>query len=138
MSFIFFFKQKTAYEMRISDWSSDVCSSDLCGRQRRPPAIDAVIRKQECRCHAALADKLGKAEFRNGAPNYRVDTYAANIAQALKQAIDIGRSRGLFEITQPRQRCNAESRVDRKSVVKGTSVSVRVCIGGVRERKKQK
>src|SRR3546814_10023546 len=26
---IFFFKQKTAYEMRISDWSSDVCSSDL-------------------------------------------------------------------------------------------------------------
>src|SRR3546814_3493661 len=28
---LFFFKQKTAYEMRISDWSSDVCSSDLCG-----------------------------------------------------------------------------------------------------------
>src|SRR3546814_1269371 len=27
--FCFFFKQKTAYEMRISDWSSDVCSSDL-------------------------------------------------------------------------------------------------------------
>src|SRR3546814_2982117 len=27
--FIFFFKQKTEYEMRISDWSSDVCSSDL-------------------------------------------------------------------------------------------------------------
>src|SRR3546814_1043024 len=32
----FFFKQKTAYEMRISDWSSDVCSSDLlCVGQRR-------------------------------------------------------------------------------------------------------
>src|SRR3546814_8679773 len=29
--FFFFFKQKTAYEMRISDWSSDVCSSDLSG-----------------------------------------------------------------------------------------------------------
>src|SRR3546814_3536914 len=29
--FFFFFKQKTAYEMRISDWSSDVCSSDLYG-----------------------------------------------------------------------------------------------------------
>src|SRR3546814_3401348 len=27
--YLFFFKQKTAYEMRISDWSSDVCSSDL-------------------------------------------------------------------------------------------------------------
>src|SRR3546814_20131200 len=31
MSFVFFFKQKTAYEMRISDWSSDMCSSDLDG-----------------------------------------------------------------------------------------------------------
>src|SRR3546814_15419731 len=30
-SCFFFFKQKTAYEMRISDWSSDVCSSDLAG-----------------------------------------------------------------------------------------------------------
>src|SRR3546814_9123405 len=30
----FFFKQKTAYDMRISDWSSDLCSSDLLGRQR--------------------------------------------------------------------------------------------------------
>src|SRR3546814_10866094 len=30
--FFFFFKQKTAYEMRISDWSSDVCSSDLAVR----------------------------------------------------------------------------------------------------------
>src|SRR3546814_666460 len=34
MLFIVFVKQKTAYEMRISDWSSDVCSSDL---RRRPP-----------------------------------------------------------------------------------------------------
>src|SRR3546814_5747139 len=32
--FIFFFKQKTAYEMRISDWSSDVCSSDLSDDKR--------------------------------------------------------------------------------------------------------
>src|SRR3546814_6576281 len=31
-SFFFFFKQKTAYELRISDWSSDVCSSDLVGQ----------------------------------------------------------------------------------------------------------
>src|SRR3546814_3146616 len=37
--FLFFFKQKTAYEMRISDWSSDVCSSDLRPRadQRLEP-----------------------------------------------------------------------------------------------------
>src|SRR3546814_20249018 len=31
--FFFFFKQKTAYEMRISDWSSDVCSSDLVAKR---------------------------------------------------------------------------------------------------------
>src|SRR3546814_7860524 len=37
MYFFLFFKQKTAYEMRISDWSSDVCSSDL----RTPPRRDA-------------------------------------------------------------------------------------------------
>src|SRR3546814_2045157 len=30
---LFFFKHKTAYEMRISDWSSDVCSSDLAAKQ---------------------------------------------------------------------------------------------------------
>src|SRR3546814_7194898 len=35
----FFFKQKTAYEMRISDWSSDVCSSDL-ERGLAPPRIE--------------------------------------------------------------------------------------------------
>src|SRR3546814_2279410 len=40
MVFFFFFKQKTAYEMRISDWSSDVCSSDLPAR--RQPAIPAT------------------------------------------------------------------------------------------------
>src|SRR3546814_6052826 len=38
---VFFFKQKTAYEMRISDWSSDVCSSDL------------VVPRQD---HLAVAD----------------------------------------------------------------------------------
>src|SRR3546814_2310172 len=39
--FFFFFKQKTAYEMRISDWSSDVCSFDLIHFQ--PDIIDYVI-----------------------------------------------------------------------------------------------
>src|SRR3546814_12603196 len=37
----FFFKQKTAYEMRISDWSSDVCSSDL--EAARPPTRKAEV-----------------------------------------------------------------------------------------------
>src|SRR3546814_3234696 len=52
----FFFKQKTAYEMRISDWSSDVCSSDLLfdadrrgggdlGRHRRKRRLDTAPRQ---------------------------------------------------------------------------------------------
>src|SRR3546814_17849660 len=41
---IFFFKQKTAYEMRISDWSSDVCSSDL-GHQRLGDALAANLQQ---------------------------------------------------------------------------------------------
>src|SRR3546814_7501771 len=41
----FFFKQKTAYEMRISDWSSDVCSSDLGrARPRRRAARSSCVR----------------------------------------------------------------------------------------------
>src|SRR3546814_798930 len=41
--FFFFFKQKTAYEMRISDWSSDVCSSDL----RRSPTGGPIARESD-------------------------------------------------------------------------------------------
>src|SRR3546814_2324077 len=72
LSVVFFFKQKTAYEMRISDWSSDVCSSDLvAGRCRtvavrsgRPPAENRV----QGRCaldaialHRSEERRVGKA-----------------------------------------------------------------------------
>src|SRR3546814_14864456 len=43
---VFFFKQKTAYEMRISDWSSDVCSSDLTADQQ-PDADQHQIAEHE-------------------------------------------------------------------------------------------
>src|SRR3546814_8996172 len=51
--FFFFFKQKTAYEMRISDWSSDVCSSDLVlppvrfPAQGQGPKIRALLRSNQ-------------------------------------------------------------------------------------------
>src|SRR3546814_7921301 len=48
--FFFFFKQKTAYEMRISDWSSDVCSSDLM----RCPNHD--LRRDAAHVDAGAAD----------------------------------------------------------------------------------
>src|SRR3546814_2868558 len=47
VSYFFFFKQKTAYEMRISDWSSDVCSSDL--------ALDEIVDRRQ-----VLRDKQGE------------------------------------------------------------------------------
>src|SRR3546814_6900504 len=62
----FFFKQKTAYEMRISDWSSDVCSSDLqIARQCLPapriehPAADRVPLAR-CRDRAVRAERLAQ------------------------------------------------------------------------------
>src|SRR3546814_9213983 len=59
--FIFFFKQKTAYEMRISDWSSDVRSSDL-GRQR-VAALDMLARRNEAAAdvsEALAGDLVGR------------------------------------------------------------------------------
>src|SRR3546814_8720460 len=62
MIVFFFFKQKTAYDMRISDWSSDVCSSDLS-----PQTLNAD--------RAALGTRLstvrGEAGFGRGAPIHR-------------------------------------------------------------------
>src|SRR3546814_14204544 len=70
MLFFFFFKQKTEYEMRISDWSSDVCSSDLgciargdilAGRKaRRSIDGDAVVIPQHI--EAAKLQMPGKAD----------------------------------------------------------------------------
>src|SRR3546814_21110222 len=70
--FFFFFKQKTAYEMRISDWSSDVCSSDLRHRvvadgaaaPLKESALDGkpgVVEVQERRHgpHRVAVEKLG-------------------------------------------------------------------------------
>src|SRR3546814_1043447 len=58
MSF-FFFKQKTAYEMRISDWSSDVCSSDLVER--------AIVERQ------AFDIRFVKADRRRALAGFVVD-----------------------------------------------------------------
>src|SRR3546814_2640642 len=51
---IFFFKQKTAYEMRISDWSSDVCSSDLREQRRLARTGCAHDRHELARAHGEV------------------------------------------------------------------------------------
>src|SRR3546814_7023445 len=70
MRIFFFVKQKTAYEMRISDWSSDVCSSDLGARI------------EKSKIHAAPDADLG-----NGDLNRRFTTVSAS-AGASGQILD--------------------------------------------------
>src|SRR3546814_16218293 len=92
----FFFKQKTSYEMRISDWSSDVCSSDLG---------EVAVESQQ--------RQVGDAADREPWPGDRMAERALG-------------SNG----RHAHHRREAEQ--DRKSVMQGKSVSVRVDIGGRR------
>src|SRR3546814_17048326 len=75
--FIFFFKQKTAYEMRISDWSSDVCSSDLSSlgetisdaivlRNDRP-AVSALLANGSAQIREETLDRLIEASVQETA-----------------------------------------------------------------------
>src|SRR3546814_8300157 len=70
--FFFFFKQKTAYEMRISDWSLDVCSSDLQGRaiadveEREGLQIEIDVDGLRRRAGAALGDGEDDVEALHG------------------------------------------------------------------------
>src|SRR3546814_7616382 len=59
---VFFFKQKTAYEMRISEWSSDVCSSDL---------VHAGHLEAPDRAGAEMAEIRGDYLFGKGAAQHR-------------------------------------------------------------------
>src|SRR3546814_2150839 len=69
LSLYFFFKQKTAYEMRISDWSSDVCSSDL---QAVPGAGSARRRRSTATARRCLtvppAARIAIRSLRSGGP----------------------------------------------------------------------
>src|SRR3546814_7402540 len=110
---VFFFKQKTAYEWRISDWSSDVCSSDLTGGgegRGRAAALAAGNRREDAGAPAAHPARRAAVHR----PDQRA---AAAVAQRARAR---------------RHRCQ-----DRKSVVSGKSVSVRVALGGRRIIKKK-
>src|SRR3546814_1690936 len=61
MLFVFFFKQMTAYEMRISDWSSDVCSSDLISR------LQFENSRADDRHHIATLVRNGVCQHHHGA-----------------------------------------------------------------------
>src|SRR3546814_17249312 len=97
---VFFFKQKTAYEMRISDWSSDVCSSDLeeiesgHPQQRRaegeqPREADIHVRE--------LEDRQAQAEVAEVDPE-------EHGRQVLEQEQDAARGEQLVDRRRPEQR----------------------------------
>src|SRR3546814_11385970 len=112
----FFFKQKTAYEMRISDWSSDVCSSDLDMQIGGKPV--AVLGQQ-------VSDACD-----NTAVQFRRRIAAGGMHP--HDMIEQCPRRRLAALDQPVAR-----QEDRKSVVSGKRVSVRVDLGGRRIIKKQ-
>src|SRR3546814_7966039 len=85
-SFFFFFKQKTAYEMRISDWSSDVCSSDL---------LLHIAAKRHVGCDTNTA-KIGKyllrGDFRRLAHRHDgdLDAFSFRCVDQHRQPLDPG------------------------------------------------
>src|SRR3546814_2109377 len=78
----FFFKQKTAYEMRISDWSSDVCSSDLGAGMIQPPRAIQVLLVEDSEDDAALLLR----ELRRG--GYDPQSRRAASADAFEDALE--------------------------------------------------
>src|SRR3546814_15544066 len=106
--YFFFFKQKTEYDLRISDWSSDVCSSDLsqlCVRYLAPADVDEG--------HGDLLAGLHERPIRIPS-RYSYDDRGSELYEA--------------RIRQPE---------DQKCVVEGKSVSGRVDLGGRRIIKKK-
>src|SRR3546814_6660219 len=101
--FVFFFKQKTAYEMRISDWSSDVCSSDLSSTAatRDQAATDGVSVLEVCSA-ADSSENLATKPDSGGRP-------VISRAQATKDMPRKARAAGMATPTT--------SSEDRKSVV---------------------
>src|SRR3546814_9010011 len=88
----FFFKQKTAYEMRISDWSSDVCSSDLMDRQGA--IVESIAQKVDSIRGSLSAGPASKkpivgatAYKRNRPPANDVDAFAARIKRSEERRV---------------------------------------------------
>src|SRR3546814_10699536 len=80
----FFFKQKTAYEMRISDWSSDVCSSDLPGGGRSPAG-----RPRPRTGRMRTPSTPGSRCPRSRGPPGRSARVAARLGQVLEQLLEV-------------------------------------------------
>src|SRR3546814_18438585 len=119
----FFFKQKTAYEWRISDWSSDVCSSDL-----RPDAI-LILGDTNSALAAIPAKRRRITIFHMEAGNRCFD-------QRVPEEINRVIVDHIADMNQTYSDIAREMR-DRQSVWEGMRVSVRGDLTGDRNNKKQ-
>src|SRR3546814_8147190 len=93
---LFFFKQKTAYEMRISDWSSDVCSSDLPVSHRHVPR-DARARCWQLATNSALNSALCVRRLRRPPTSaysveYILSTHILGRRPGKRPQLEIGRA----------------------------------------------
>src|SRR3546814_10328174 len=88
--FFFFFKQKTAYEMRISDWSSDVCSADLAGRLVDGDIADRRVDARAVACHAPVDAAERAALAKTSRPVQRAAVRVQRIDDAVLRAGDDG------------------------------------------------
>src|SRR3546814_5428320 len=108
---IFFFKQKTAYELRISDWSSDVCSSDLDAA----PRIEAVRRGKGVGRARLLARRTAAAPV---APRHRRRQIERRVDRPQKQPTAMLAADQIGVLALPAEpRRGRQWLLDRKSVV---------------------
>src|SRR3546814_12746587 len=131
--------------MRISDWSSDVCSSDLLEPARAGIALGwrlgkghGCISSGRSASGTDVAVPGGLAERKAGAPCRLKQTWRVTSSTDSSQAGPARVSKASRSISGPRRRCAAGSGRDRKSVVEGKSVSGRVDLGGGRIIQKKK
>src|SRR3546814_11224816 len=88
----FFFKQKTAYEMRISDWSSDVCSSDLAetGVGRIIGGLEPAVVEAEALGRAILQVKLAIVGLGQGFARELPREVGVECVGAIEEAAGVG------------------------------------------------
>src|SRR3546814_7004804 len=92
LSFFFFFKQKTAYDMRISDWSSDVCSSDLSGNSRLDK--DVAARSENLLAdHGAVIRQTGPDRRLNPRAPGQIRRHRSEESRVGKECVSTCRSR---------------------------------------------
>src|SRR5881628_3913746 len=104
--FFFFFKQKTAYEMSVSDWSSDVCSSDLDRpvvlgpQQHQEVNVGRVVRKNDAR--GCLAPVRRSEKAREGQHHHRSAHVVGDGEEPFVVADEDGSGKALVDLTDGR------------------------------------